>query len=690
MSEPALYCTQCGRSWRPRTAPDGMQLHCAACGGRLAGPAERADRRSVDPFRRRTIAGACLRKLVAVRPTHYVYRAVYLPLRAAARVEAFTSEFAGRNAAYVEDQFRAAAATRELRGTHVVTLLDIGRRSDCWFIVQEWTPSDLRALMDRKAPLPVNRALGLLEGVLTGLETVREAGFVHGNVTPEGILLAGDGSPVLDHLAAPPRTEERERLVLSPDGCLSGPALYMPPERAGGREGDIRSDLYALGAVAFEMLSGRPPYTGRTAAEVLAAHIAGPAADLRDVLPDVPEEIAAFVAGLMARDPADRPATPGEALEELRAVGVDLSRRREIGPVEGSLTPKQRARSAVRWTLAWTFVALLLVALAIVPGVLMCREQWHEGQARPAAPAEATGKVVVAIGRGDGSDLPADRAAAVRALMRYALSFYPAFEPADAASVQARLDAGEAPVDAARALGADYVFTASYAVGLGRRRWMLALQRPSEQGWIVTRECAVEEGEPDGLAPLERAAGELLSEATARLRPGEPAPSLPVTGADPASWVHLANALRAEREGRLQEAFEQADAAARRAPHPAPFALLAAFYDGVIRATETGRFPPLPELARDELPPGLAALAGVLDALAAGDDAATEERFADYLIRFPKSARGYWLLGLWRLKAQGRADDALVAFRHALEGDPGYAPATQGVEEAQAAGKAAQ
>ena len=328
MPESPLYCTRCSRRYRPRTAAGGAQLHCAACGGPLADRRERGGARPGDPFRGRTVGGARLRKLLAVRPTHCVYRAAHMQLRTTVRVEAFSNEFAERNADYMAQHFRAAAATRDLRSTYVVTLLDVGRRADCWFIVLEWAPSDLRALLETRAPLPVNRALGLLEGVLAGLDAVHAAGLVHGDVTPEGILLARDGSPKLDHLAALPRAEELGRLVLSPGGCLAGPALYIAPERAVGQQGDIRSDLYSLGATAFEMLAARPPYAGRSAQEVLDGHAGDSRPDLREARPDVPDGIAAFVRRLMAREPSARPADPAEALSELRQVGIDLSRRK--------------------------------------------------------------------------------------------------------------------------------------------------------------------------------------------------------------------------------------------------------------------------------------------------------------------------------------------------------------------------
>ncbi|NLW49702.1 MAG: serine/threonine protein kinase [Candidatus Brocadiaceae bacterium] len=682
MSNPALYCTRCGRRYRIGAVPVGAQLHCSACGARLAGDDERPPLRDADPFRRRTIAGARLRKRLAVRPTHSVYRADYRPLRTTARVEVFTAEFAARHASCLEDHFRAAAATRGLRSTRVASVLDIGRRSDCWFIIQEWTPSDLRALIDEKAPLSVNRVIEVLEGVLTGLAAVDQAGLVHGNVTPEGILLAVDGSPVLDHLSAPARPEDLDRLTLGPAGRPSGRVFYMAPETAGGRPGDVRSDLYSLGAVAFEMLTGRPPYAGRTAAEVAAAHRAGPAPDALVLRPDVPEAVAAFVHRLMARDPAERPATPAQALEELRKLAVDLSRRRRIVPVAGALTPSERTRSAVRWTVAWTLVTLLLFALAIVPGTLMCRRR---GRVAPRRMAHGTGRVLLTVGRGD-TELPPGDAEAVLQLMRHALAYFPALEGVDPGAVQEVAGDGRTPEDAARALDAEYVLTAHPAAGLGRRRWMVVLQRPAGEPWMAWRETAVEDGAPDGWASLERAVGEVLADAAARRNPDAPAPTPAVTEADAEGWRRLGAALEAERAGRWADAADHADAAARRAARPGPFALLAAFYRAAAAAGETGRFAPLPEPARHDLPPHLAALADVLDAVAGDDEAATEQAFADYLAGFPRSARGYWLLGLWRLKAQGRAEEALVAFRHALALDPGYAPPAQGSEEALQAG----
>ncbi len=678
MPPTTLYCQSCGRDYRVRDPVDGRRVFCAACGGPLGDEAPEASPSGPDPWRGRSVGGARLRKRLAVRPTRLLYRARHRKLGADVRVELFTAQLAERQRDYMEEVFRRAALARDLRSPYVAAVVDLGRRGECWFIITEWHPSTLRELIEREPRLDVNRALVLAEHLLRGLGALDERGVRHGDVRPETMLIGYDGAGKLDHPGAMGLPEERGRLLLTPGGRVRGVPFYAAPQAAGG-EGDASAGLYAAGAVMFEMLAGRPAHAGASAEEVRRAAAQGPP-ELRAARPEVPSEIADCVARLLAPDPADRPEGPQEALEELRACALSLSRERRIKPIAASFSPGERTRCAVRWTLAWTIVAALLVAVAVPPVALMWRQRAERRAAVQQAEAEQRRRVLIVLHQADPlrpDPLPPQRRRAVRALLTYALATHPELEPADPHyALAARAEGGEAEALLERA-GAAHMLAAAHAPGFRRRTWQLTFVTPGKRPWALAAECAVE---GDDLSPLSDAAGGLLARAAGHI-------GLPAAGEEPAAleaeadaWATLGAAWEAERDGHWAEAAAHARTAAGLADDGAPFAVFAAFYGAVAEVRREGRFPSVGMLPAEGLPPELAGLAQVLGALG-GPAHEAEARLARHLARHPYSARGYYLLGLYRLHAQGRPDEAAVAFRHAFELDPGYVPAAHGHAE---------
>jgi hypothetical protein len=134
----------------------------------------------------------------------------------------------------------------------------------------------------------------------------------------------------------------------------------------------------------------------------------------------------------------------------------------------------------------------------------------------------------------------------------------------------------------------------------------------------------------------------------------------------------MAAARRAERAGRLEEALRALEQVGADA---APFVLLRTFYAAADGAVRTGQLAVHGEVPVEGLSPELAGLGRVLTAMKEADPSAARAAFADYLGQFPQSARGYFLLGLWRLRVAEKPEEALVALKHSSRLDPGYLPA---------------
>ena len=164
----------------------------------------------------------------------------------------------------------------------------------------------LRALIDREGPLPLDRALGLTADVAAALDHAHGQNILHRDVKPDNILLAADRAMVCDFGVA--RAIERAATErISSSGLLIGTPEYMSPEQARGESAlDHRCDIYGLGCLVYEMLSGEVPFSGPSNQAVIARQILDPPRSLRVVRPDLPEAVERGIAG--ARQGAKRPA----------------------------------------------------------------------------------------------------------------------------------------------------------------------------------------------------------------------------------------------------------------------------------------------------------------------------------------------------------------------------------------------
>ncbi len=657
-----------------------MELFCAGCGGPLGpGAPDVRGRRRKDPFRGRTVGGARLTKLISVDPTRRVYRARHRGLRSHVRAEVFPEPFASENLAYVRHLLRQAALTSEINSLYVVTVLDLGRLADCYYILTECPPDCLRSLLRKAGRIDLNRVLALMEEVLQGLTAVEGAGAFHGNVTPEGVLLDYDGAARLDHLGTALRPQELNRLTVDEDGAVCSPALYIAPERAlDGRLADIRSDLYSLGVTAYEMISGRAPHEGANAQEIMCRRMEEPAPRLSQRVPDVPAAMSHFVARLMAGDPAARPPTSQAALDELRECAVEMSRAHEIGPVRAAV-PSGRTGGGGRWTALWWAAAFFLFALAVIPLALLYKQhRVREALAREAQEmAPLTVAVLIREADSAAADpLPRGMADGLLALLAHGLAFYPELQVIDPARTAELQAAGRDPRQVRDEVGANCLLVAEHAPGLERRRWTLVFATNRGEPWSVHAECAVAQDREGDAAPLADALGDLLASFAARLA-WDPLPegALETAGRSLDAWSAAAGAIRAERLGRWREAASSVERALATAPGTPAFQVLSAFYNAVQEAQERGTLSGAAGLPLAGLPPEMGGLSGALAAMAGGDPDGVEERFGEFLARSPGSGRGYFLMGLWRQHTAGRPEEAALSFRQAVRMDPGYLPA---------------
>lgn len=164
-------------------------------------------------------------------------------------------------------------------------------------------PSLAQVVADR-GPLDVADAVEATRQILAGLGAAHHRGLLHRDVKPGNVLLAPDGTVKLTDFGI--ATSAEGNVALTQTGTMLGTVAYLAPERIAGRPATPASDLYAVGVILYELLTGTPPFTGDTALDVAMAHGHAPVPDPRQARADVPPALAELVVRALAKDPADR------------------------------------------------------------------------------------------------------------------------------------------------------------------------------------------------------------------------------------------------------------------------------------------------------------------------------------------------------------------------------------------------
>ncbi|MFY1826607.1 protein kinase domain-containing protein [Myxococcus fulvus] len=231
----------------------------------------------------------------------------------------------GKDAGRVERFRREAELAASLRHPNILEVHDFGEDAEGPFLVCEWVRGeDLRSLAARLGPVPPEAALVLGWELARALSAAHVSGVVHRDVKPDNVLVAEGGPLKLADfgLAA---LEDQERLTST--GAVTGSLAYMAPERIDTGAFSPASDVYAVGVILFELVSGGTPHAGKGAAHLAASVMTRAAPSLTEVVPGTPESLSALVARCLARDARDRPTDGGVLAAELEAL-----LRQEVGP----------------------------------------------------------------------------------------------------------------------------------------------------------------------------------------------------------------------------------------------------------------------------------------------------------------------------------------------------------------------
>jgi len=237
---------------------------------------------------------------------------------------------------------REARSAARLAHLNVVSVSDQGEHDGIVFLVMELVRGQtLRAVIHENGRLGPEQAFAVLAPTLSGLSAAHRTGLIHRDVKPENILLSSDGVvKVADFGLAKAVAGTGTTAVTG--GVLLGTVAYLSPEQIERGNADARSDVYAAGIVLYEMLTGRPPYSGDSALSVAYQHVNNDVPLPSRAVPGLPAEIDDLVASATRRDPAARPLDAGAFLAALSDVSTDLAMRTVRIPVrhtDGSEPP---------------------------------------------------------------------------------------------------------------------------------------------------------------------------------------------------------------------------------------------------------------------------------------------------------------------------------------------------------------
>jgi hypothetical protein len=304
-----------------------------------------------------------------------VWRASDLVLDRPVAVKVLSPQLAA-DAGFAARFEREARHAARLAHPRLVTVFDCGTDNGRPFIVMELVEGrTLRQVLDQAGPLPPGQAVAIAVQVCEALEVAHAAGLVHRDVKPANIVLPGGEVKVLDFgIARADGLSGGTRTL----GVL-GTAAYLSPEQASGGPAGPQSDLYSLGCVLFEMLTGAPPFAADSAVGLAYQHVHGDPGLPSARRAGLPARLDAITARLLAKDPAGRPAGAAAARAGLLAA-LNPDATDVLTPVGGHVSPGYRRRR--RMTRAEVVLAVALgAAVATLAGVLVT------GAARHGAPA---------------------------------------------------------------------------------------------------------------------------------------------------------------------------------------------------------------------------------------------------------------------------------------------------------------
>jgi serine/threonine-protein kinase len=302
-----------------------------------------------------------------------------------------------------DDQFierfrREAKNAAALNHPNIVSIYDRGNAEDTYYIAMEFLDGrTLKELIVGRGAAPINVAIEYARQILSALRFAHRHGIVHRDIKPHNVLVDGEGRvKVTDFGIARAGTSQ-----MTETGSIVGTAQYLSPEQARGGEVDPRSDLYSLGIVLYELLTGKTPFEGDTPVEIAMKHLSNAPQPPSKLRPDIPRELDMVVLRALAKSPDDRYQSADEMEADLERVARGASVSATTADTATQVLSRPAAAAVAASATAATMIATppSTAAAGVPPTVVEEEEEYdEEGGERPLWPwLVAAGFVIAAI-----------------------------------------------------------------------------------------------------------------------------------------------------------------------------------------------------------------------------------------------------------------------------------------------------
>ncbi|MGB7293985.1 MAG: serine/threonine-protein kinase, partial [Candidatus Aminicenantales bacterium] len=316
-----------------------------------------------------------------------VYRAEDTKIRQEVALKLIRPEIASSRRTI--ERFRNEIKTaRMIAHRNVCRMFDLGEEKGTYFITMEYVSGeDMKSFLRRAAPLSPGRAVSIGKQICEGLAEAHRLGVVHRDLKPGNIMIDKEGSArIMDFGIA----RSLAQAGTTAEGVIIGTPEYMSPEQVEGKPADQRADIYSLGAILFEMVTGRPPFEGETTLAVAHKHRYEPAPDPRALNPQLPVDLSRLILRCLEKDREKRYQTSADVMTELNKIEQQI-------PSTDRVTPTRRPFTSKEITVKFTVRKMLLPVLALGAVIVVALLGWRLFLNKPPAPAPAIENSIAVI-----------------------------------------------------------------------------------------------------------------------------------------------------------------------------------------------------------------------------------------------------------------------------------------------------
>lgn len=211
---------------------------------------------------------------------------------------------------------REANSASSLRHPNIVEMYDVGEDSGKYFIVMEFVPGKtLKSLIKKRGALTLTETLDIMQQLTSGISCAHDSYIIHRDIKPQNVLILEDGRVKITDFGIAMALKSNE---ITQTNSVMGSVHYLPPEQASGAGSTIKSDIYSLGILMFELLTGKVPFKGENAVEIAIKHMKDPIPSVCNINPMIPQSVENIILKCCAKNPKNRYDSVSEMYEDLK------------------------------------------------------------------------------------------------------------------------------------------------------------------------------------------------------------------------------------------------------------------------------------------------------------------------------------------------------------------------------------